>query len=356
MTTDAHSRVGVTCPRLAGAHRRTRENAPPRPPNPHGTADRCESGDGKAHCGSRMSRVRERVISVAYGSTPRTRAVNMAAFFFRGALMGGTFIVTWNPKIWSPEDADYDAELQASLAGRTVHSQWSTGSRRSGIGPGDRVFQLRQRNDRGIVASGVFRSAVFEDVHWHDPTKTAGYARIAWDAIMPIDERLPVEVLKARLPAVSWDRLQGSGVQLADTAASALEKLWSEHLRSLDRSRMPTTEQVDQSETYVEGAVEQVVVNRYERSRRARHACIAHYGVDCCVCGFNFGAFYGVAAAGYIHVHHVRELADIGKSYKLDPVKDLRPVCANCHALIHLRRPAYSIRQARRLLQSQGTR
>lgn len=37
-----------------------------------------------------------------------------------------------------------------------------------------------------------------------------------------------------------------------------------------------------------EAAVLTVVINQYERSAAARHACIAHYGCECAVCGFNF--------------------------------------------------------------------
>jgi|ERR1700734_3962751 len=46
---------------------------------------------------------------------------------------------------------------------------------------------------------------------------------------------------------------------------------------------------------------------------------------------------------GFIHVHHLRQLSDIRKEYLVDPIKDLRPVCPNCHAVLHLRNPAYSI-------------
>ncbi|MGE9664878.1 HNH endonuclease, partial [Escherichia coli] len=44
-----------------------------------------------------------------------------------------------------------------------------------------------------------------------------------------------------------------------------------------------------------------------------------------------------------IHVHHITPLSDIGERYKLDPVKDLRPVCPNCHAMIHRQKPSLTI-------------
>jgi hypothetical protein len=104
-----------------------------------------------------------------------------------------------------------------------------------------------------------------------------------------------------------------------------------------------------------EGAVRHVLVNRYERDPLARQRCIAHYGPTCVVCGFNFGAVYGPAADGFIHVHHLRPLSEIGSEYVVDPVADLRPVCPNCHAVIHLGGGCRSIEQVQQLLGQQGT-
>lgn len=100
----------------------------------------------------------------------------------------------------------------------------------------------------------------------------------------------------------------------------------------------------------VEGASFTVQVSAFERNPVARQKCIAHYGTGCSVCGFNFSATYGSSAEGYIHVHHLRPLASIGEEYVIDPVKDLRPVCANCHAVIHLRQPPYSIEEVKVML------
>src|SRR5262249_18491079 len=85
-----------------------------------------------------------------------------------------------------------------------------------------------------------------------------------------------------------------------------------------------------------EGAKYQVTVNAYERNPLARARCIAHYGPTCVVCGLNFGAVYGPLAEGFIHVHHVKPLSEVGEEYEVDPEADLRPVCPNCHAVIHL--------------------
>ena len=135
------------------------------------------------------------------------------------------------------------------------------------------------------------------------------------------------------VPAVAWDWLQGSGTQVVPDAAPVLHQAWEDHLASLGIEVTFSPEEVTQSDSYREGAVTRVEVNRYERNRRARDACIAHHGTRCVVCGFDFAAVYGGLGDGFIHVHHLKQLADLPEGYLVDPIKDLVPVCANCHAM-----------------------
>lgn len=134
-----------------------------------------------------------------------------------------------------------------------------------------------------------------------------------------------------------------------------------EYLRiSLPRPAKPSNEsafampdEIDgQPASFVEGSVQRVFVNAYERNRAAREACIAHYGARCVICGFDFGAAYGAFAEGFIHVHHTTPLATIGRTYEVDPVSDLRPVCPNCHAAIHIGNGNRALEQLQRTVQA----
>ena len=109
-------------------------------------------------------------------------------------------------------------------------------------------------------------------------------------------------------------------------------------------------EQVEPVGTFAEGATTSVVINAYERNPAARRACLDHWGYRCAVCDVLLAETYGAIADGFVHVHHLRPLADIGREYMVDPVADLRPVCPNCHAIIHLRKPQLSIDEAKALL------
>ena len=56
----------------------------------------------------------------------------------------------------------------------------------------------------------------------------------------------------------------------------------------------------------------------------------------------NFEEEYGRIGHGYIHVHHlslISELEGAGENeVDVDPEKDLRPICPNCHAMVHQRK------------------
>ncbi|HDY7553983.1 HNH endonuclease [Vibrio vulnificus] len=93
----------------------------------------------------------------------------------------------------------------------------------------------------------------------------------------------------------------------------------------------------------LEGNELQTLINKYERCPKARRKCISHHGCICKVCGFNFEKEFGSVGKGFIHVHHVVPLSSIGHSYVVDPVEDLVPLCANCHAMAHISKEVLSI-------------
>jgi 5-methylcytosine-specific restriction enzyme A len=144
-------------------------------------------------------------------------------------------------------------------------------------------------------------------------------------------------------------KLQGSGVELPPAAAAVLEELWANRT---DTVLFRSPDELPSDGSFPEGSVVRAEVNRYERDARARAACLAHWGPRCSVCGLNFEECYGAIGRGFIHVHHLRELSSVGADYRVDPISDLRPVCPNCHAMLHRRRPALSIDELRTHLRS----
>lgn len=132
----------------------------------------------------------------------------------------------------------------------------------------------------------------------------------------------------------------------------ALENLGLTNKSGNEVSERLTTEMLPYEETqlYKEGKLVQVLVDRYERNQEARIECLKHFGVKCRACGFDFEKVYGEIASSYIHVHHINQLADIKKEYNIDPINGLVPVCANCHSVIHMTRPAMTIEEIKKLI------
>ena len=92
-----------------------------------------------------------------------------------------------------------------------------------------------------------------------------------------------------------------------------------------------------------EGARLRVEVNKYERNRFNRAACIEIHGAACKACGFDFGEVYGELGRGFIHVHHIIPVSEMGEGYRVNPATDLVPLCPNCHAMVHRTKPPLSI-------------
>lgn len=107
-------------------------------------------------------------------------------------------------------------------------------------------------------------------------------------------------------------------------------------------------------ELYPEGARRTITVSAYERDPRAREACVKHFGAICYVCGFNFEKKYGALGKGYIHVHHLRPFAPKDPQRRTNPVTDLRPVCPNCHGMLHRKNPPIPVGTLKKIVESEA--
>ncbi|MBW4651884.1 MAG: HNH endonuclease [Kaiparowitsia implicata GSE-PSE-MK54-09C] len=173
---------------------------------------------------------------------------------------------------------------------------------------------------------------------------------------------IPIEDLDAALPVINEfvtlspvfraaaDVLCGEN----DCFENYVKRFWNWQNGLQIQESVATThfspDEVDSAEKFVEGAAKRVLVNAYERDPKARQKRLDYYGLDCSACGFNFGKVFRELGEGFIHVHHVRPISQIAEEYEVDPVKDLRPVCPNCHAMIHRRSPPLSIEEIKKLL------
>lgn len=242
-------------------------------------------------------------------------------------------ILGWNPQRWPWEDYD-EWVNEVRLNGPTA-STWTVG-RRINITAGTDAWLLLQGERRGLVGRAIVQSPKpYEVPHFADETRTTNQIDIEWQSLLPIADRIPPLTLNAEVPGAPWNHVYGSGAPVPADSEAAVHELWQRF--------NPDNELQDAGELpkglFPEGAVRTVVVNRYERDPRARAACIAHWGSTCVACGFDFASVYGKPGEGFIHVHHLIPVSQLGPDYLIDPVSDLRPLCPNCHAMVHTQDP-----------------
>jgi len=264
-----------------------------------------------------------------------------------------TYLLVWNPKRWHfdelPECVDVVKKYQS------IELRWSCGLNKR-IQRGERVFLIRLgKEPKGIFASGTVVKGSYEDKHWLPEKAKAGdkalFVTVEFEVLLdPLQDKiLRFEHLsKAPFSQVKWST-QSGGISIPEDIASKLEDTWAE-LNGVEMVKLP--EEVSNNEKFYEGARRWISINAYERNPRARKICIDKYGVTCWVCKRNLAELYGEVAEGLIHVHHLKPFYEVKKEYEIDPVRDLRPVCPNCHAVIHLKKSPYTIEQVKEFLKN----
>lgn len=100
---------------------------------------------------------------------------------------------------------------------------------------------------------------------------------------------------------------------------------------------------------HTEGKRFSITSTAIERDSYARKKCIEHFGYTCQVCGMDFEKVYGKIGEKFIHVHHRVDLAHRDGEHTIDPIKDLIPLCPNCHSMIHTEKPAMSLETLRNI-------
>ena len=265
-----------------------------------------------------------------------------------------SFLFTWNPNKWEWTDLKESIDLLENVG--YVERRWSCGNSKS-IKKGDRVFLIRLSEDpKGIMGSGYAKSSYYVAAHW-DGTKgkTANYIDIEFDILINPNKNIIFN--KTFLDNIDPRNVQQwfpqqSGICIKPEVIDALESEWFDFItknKYIKNSFLSNDVVTDFKETFREGKSKDILQTRYERNPEARKRCLSHYGYSCKVCNFNFENNFGEVGKGFIHVHHINQISEIGREYEIDPIKDLIPVCPNCHSMIHSKKPAFTIAEINKI-------
>jgi len=250
------------------------------------------------------------------------------------------YLYTWNPKKWNW--SDLQEAIYRVNNNETYDMYWSCGNTKR-ISTGDMFFLMRLGVEpKGIIGCGYISSEPYDLLHWDEAKAAEGKTTLRTDLLFKsLSEKpmLTLEYLQDKFPDYKWTP-QAGGLSMPEDVA---DEIFAQ-IQGSSSSKF-TTSSKKEITLYSEGKSKTVTYTTYDRSPAARQACLEHYGYDCDVCGFNFSETYGEIGRNYIEVHHLKQIADIAEEYEIDPINDLRPVCANCHRMLHKRRPALSIEE-----------
>lgn len=228
---------------------------------------------------------------------------------------GAAFEVLWNPNnyAWDPEEFQ---NLQSQLqTGASVPFPWSTGPRKQGIAPGDRIYMFHVGSEnRGLIASGHATSEIEQHPHF-DETRgdDANYVDISWDALLNSEDLLPWEDIRAHIPKFPKAFMSG-GVHLESAHSEALEALWQDHVEqlALDAAKPRTGQPIEKGYKYYQ-------TKHRSHQRRFRALLLNRYKAECIVCGLDEVAILEAA--------HLIADADGG----MPTVENGRLMCPNHH-------------------------
>ncbi len=218
------------------------------------------------------------------------------------------------------------------------------------------VIWTATHSDRGRVIVGWYKNAtVYREYQkfdqappGHKTNNIDGYRIVAEKSNYKL---LPIEQRNIQIPKGVKGGMGQSNIWYADKPES--EKIRDKILMEIGLSGVHVyPDEIDPQEPLIEGARRKVTVNAYERNVKAREKCLEEHGYRCSVCKMCFEEYYGDIGRGFIHVHHRKELSSIRGEYEVDPIKDLCPVCPNCHAMLHREKPALSVDELRQRLKT----
>jgi 5-methylcytosine-specific restriction enzyme A len=204
---------------------------------------------------------------------------------------------------------------------------------------------------RERLPSSISRDAIVRAIKEFENGASHNFGQSTYYDLLYEGRRYPPKAIVGLAATAVTGRSYGPRDFTGGLNSKSFKILWDAGFEIIFKTdNQPLPEEVLPTEKYTEGAVHQILTNAYERDEKARRKAIRHHGFVCKVCGFDFEEAYGSIGSGFIHIHHIVPLSSIGEEYVVDPIKDLVPVCPNCHAMIHRKSPPFLIEELRALM------
>ncbi|MEI9967257.1 MAG: HNH endonuclease [Terracidiphilus sp.] len=161
---------------------------------------------------------------------------------------------------------------------------------------------------------------------------------------------------RADVPILGDFRLLRSGAAPLESSAEA-EEASEEYSAPVENS--PTALDGETAE-FEEGVRHLAERSFFDRNPRLVEEAKRQYVCICQACGFDFVSAYGELGNNFAEVHHLNPLSERLPEERtqeiISSVADVAVLCANCHRMIHRRKPALSIDQLKATLREQNSK
>jgi len=137
--------------------------------------------------------------------------------------------------------------------------------------------------------------------------------------------------------------------RLTKESAELLEDIWHNQPESVQ----DFIELTEDYQAYPEGKVVVRTVRERQRNRKLVNHAKSQFKREnkgrlfCEVCGFDFGAIYGI---DYIEAHHTDPISDL-EGETTNTVDAVVMLCANCHRAAHTKTPPYTVDGLKQMMQ-----
>lgn len=110
----------------------------------------------------------------------------------------------------------------------------------------------------------------------------------------------------------------------------------------------------DFRDSFPEGKLTERLHKQRERSSSLikavkKEALFQHKKLECQCCGFDFEANYGELGREFIEAHHTKPVSELHQDGEKTQKEDIALVCANCHRMLHRKRPWLKMNELKNL-------
>jgi|GEM_PF-2925578 len=270
------------------------------------------------------------------------------------------FTTYWTNKTWKRvSEMNFAGDLLDHTAGNFLRSR--------GIKPGDAVYVITVFKGKLFIACKIVVDQIVKAAEarkiigqfdlWDadDHIITSESTPLNWNFELPenVTEKLRCLDSKGKVSGLTYaspgeldnQTLRGirqmtpESADLIDQHIGSLRKI-KVGVKKPKKSLWNTSTGGDESivsdfESFPEGNKKTKFVTYYERDPKNRKEAIRIHGCTCRGCDMNFEKRYGPHGKDFIHVHHLKPVAQFEKPKKIDPESDLTVLCPNCHAMVH---------------------